>query len=115
MRSCMELGSVPPSMGDTPLRVEDAGDWDDLPFQLPPLPFRGRVRRTLTEIGCFVGILAAKTVRALRPDRKAVVPRKILVIRRGGLGDVLMATPLLRGIRDHFPSAWVFVLTSKQD
>jgi len=36
------------------------------------------------------------------------------VVRRGGLGDLLTATPLLRALREHFPSSRVYVLTSKQ-
>src|ERR1700730_26983 len=101
-------------MGDTSSRLEEARYWDDVPFQLPPLPFRGRVRRALADLICFVGMTAAKAARALRAVRKAIVPEKILVVRRGGLGDVLMATPLLRGLREHFPSARVYVLVSKQ-
>jgi heptosyltransferase-2 len=59
-------------------------------------------------------MMVAKAGRAVGAERKAIVPRKILVLRRGGLGDVLMATPLLRGLREHFPSARMYVLTSKQ-
>jgi len=94
--------------------VREASYWDDVPFKLPPLPFRGRVRRALTDLICLVGMAVGKAARALRADRKAIVPQRILVVRRGGLGDVLMATPLLRGLREHFPSARVFVLASKQ-
>jgi heptosyltransferase-2 len=81
---------------------------------LPPLPFRGRVRRALTDLVCLLGITVAKAVGSFRANRAAIVPEKILVVRRGGLGDVLMATPLLRALREHFPSARVYVLTSKQ-
>jgi heptosyltransferase-2 len=94
--------------------VGDASYWDNLPFKLPPVSFRGRVRRALTNLFCLVGMAVAKAARAFRTDRQATMPRKILVIRRGGLGDVLMATPLLRAIREHFPSARVYVLASKQ-
>jgi len=81
---------------------------------LPPLPFSGRVRRALTDLVCLLGMTVAKAVRSLRADRDAIVPQKILVVRRGGLGDMLMATPLLRALREHFPSARVYVLASKQ-
>jgi lipopolysaccharide heptosyltransferase II len=57
---------------------------------------------------------AAKMAGSLHADRKPAAPRKILVIRRGGLGDVLMATPLLRGLREHFPAARIYVLASRQ-
>ena len=86
----------------TALRVGEASYWNDMPFQLAPLPFQGRLRRVLTEFFCLVGITIAKAGRTLGMDRKVPVPKKILVVRRGGLGDVLMATPLLRAIRDHF-------------
>jgi len=56
----------------------------------------------------------AKAGRALGAERKIIVPKNFLVVRRGGLGDALMATPLLRGLRQHFPSARIYVLTSKQ-
>jgi heptosyltransferase II len=95
-------------------KVCEASYWDDVPFQLPSLPFKGRVRRAVTELICLAGMTVAKVVRALRADRKAIVPEKILVVRRGGLGDVLMATPLLRGLREYFPSARIYVLVSKQ-
>ena len=85
-----------------------------MPFQPPPLPFRGRVRKALTDLICLAGMTVAKPARAFRADRHAIVPRKILVVRRGGLGDVLMATPLLRALHEHFPSARVYVLASKQ-
>jgi heptosyltransferase-2 len=101
------------SMGNTSSRVEEAGYWDDVPFQSPPLSFKGRVRRAVTNVICLFGMTMAK-VASLRADRKAIFPAKILVVRRGGLGDVLMATPLLRGVREHFPSARIYVLTSKQ-
>ena len=81
---------------------------------LPPLPFLGRVRRALTELVCVLGMTVAKAVRSFRADRDAIVPQKILVVRRGGLGDMLMATPLLRALREHFPSSRLYVLASKQ-
>lgn len=101
-------------MNETAERVGEAGYWDDVPFRLPPLPFRGRVRRALTDLICLLGMTVAKAARAFRADRNAIVPQKILVVRRGGLGDMLMATPLLRALREHFPFSRVYVLTSKQ-
>jgi heptosyltransferase II len=101
-------------MNDTAPRVEDPSYWDDTSFKLPPLSFRGRIRRAATDLFCLVGMTVAKVARAFLPDRQTIVPQKILVVRRGGLGDVLMATPLLRALREHFPSARVYFLASKQ-
>ena len=101
-------------MSDTAPRVEDPSHWDDTPFVLAPLPFRSRAWRELTNLFCLLGMAIAKCARALWGNRDATVPQKILVIRRGGLGDILMATPLLRGLREHFPSARIYVLASTQ-
>lgn len=102
-------------MSDTQPRVGEASRWEDVPFRLLPLSLRGRVRKSVTEVLCLIGMTIAKIAR-LRPVRRQFtdVPRKILVVRRGGLGDVLMATPLLRGLREHFPAARIYVLASKQ-
>ncbi len=40
--------------------------------------------------------------------------KRILVTRTDRLGDVLLATPVLRRIRDHFPEARIFFLVQKQ-
>ncbi len=40
-------------------------------------------------------------------------PRRILVVRAGALGDTLMVTPLLRGLREKFESAEIDVLCSR--
>src|SRR6266403_1246522 len=100
-------------MSDSIPQVGKPSRWDDAPFMLPPLPFRGRGRRALADFVCLLGMTVAKAARALRADRKTIVPEKILVVRRGGMGDVLMATPLLRALREHFPSARVYFLTGK--
>ena len=68
----------------------------------------------LTDLICFAGMTVAKAGRAAGAGGKYIVPGKILVVRRGGLGDALMATPLLRGLRQHFPCTRIYVLTSKQ-
>lgn len=99
---------------ETPARFEDASRWDDAPFALGPLPFWSRLSRALADFMCLIGMAVAKALRVLRAVRKPVAPQKILVIRRGGLGDVLMATPLLRALRQYFPSAYVCVLASRQ-
>lgn len=101
-------------VSDTSARFDDPSRWDDVPFVLPPLPFWSRLSRALADLICLIGMTVVKAVSVLRALRKPVTPRKILVVRRGGLGDVLMATPLLRGLREHFPSAHVCVLVSRQ-
>jgi heptosyltransferase II len=96
-------------------QVEEAGHWEDLPFQLPPRSFRARIRKCNTEVVCLVGMAAAKVARLGWPHKRDIAdPRRILVIRRGGLGDVLAATPLLRGLREHFPLATISILVSNQ-
>ncbi len=37
-------------------------------------------------------------------------PRRILVIRRDNIGDLVLTTPLIRGLRARFPAAWIGVL-----
>ena len=37
-------------------------------------------------------------------------PRRILVIRRDNIGDLVLTTPLIHGLRSHFPKTWVGVL-----
>ena len=37
-------------------------------------------------------------------------PQRILVIRRDNIGDLVLTTPLIRGLRARFPSAWIGVL-----
>jgi lipopolysaccharide heptosyltransferase II len=50
---------------------------------------------------------------AFLKNRKQPIPnniKKILVIRTGSLGDVLLITPLLHALRESFPSAYIAVL-----
>lgn len=37
--------------------------------------------------------------------------KKILVIKFGGIGDVLLATPVLENLRNYFPSQTIYLLT----
>ena len=39
-------------------------------------------------------------------------PRKILVIRRDNIGDLVCTTPLLAALRARFPDAWIGVLAN---
>ncbi len=105
---------VAASMKESLVYEARPGPWEDVAFHLPPLSLRGQSKKLLTEFLCLVGIAIVKPIMALRPIDKDAVPRKVLVIRRGGLGDVLMATPLLRSLREHFPSAEICALVSRQ-
>ena len=40
----------------------------------------------------------------------AAVPQRILVIRRDNIGDLVLTTPLIHGLRTRFPNAWIGVL-----
>jgi lipopolysaccharide heptosyltransferase II len=39
--------------------------------------------------------------------------RKILIVRRGAIGDVLLSTPLLRALRENFPAAHIAYLVGR--
>ena len=52
---------------------------------------------------------AIVSVKLLDPARRLI--RDIHVVRRGGVGDVLMTTPALRGLRSRFPHARIVVET----
>jgi ADP-heptose:LPS heptosyltransferase len=38
--------------------------------------------------------------------------RRILVIRRDNIGDLVLTTPLIHALREHFPQAWIGALTN---
>jgi|LQYC01.1.fsa_nt_gi ADP-heptose:LPS heptosyltransferase len=40
--------------------------------------------------------------------------KKILIYRIGNLGDIICSMPAMVAIRDHFPNAWVGLLTNKE-
>ncbi len=44
------------------------------------------------------------------PSRQSLVPQRILLIKPDHLGDVLLATPALRWLRQHFPHAHIAAL-----
>jgi len=107
-------------MSDITVQFKEPNYWDGVPFQLPPTPLRDKVRKALADGVCGIGMSVAKAAQAVSSstsltgtERNRIAPRKILVVRRGGLGDALMATPLLRGLREHFPSARVYFLTGQ--
>jgi len=37
---------------------------------------------------------------------------RILVIRRDNIGDLVLTTPLIHALRQHFPAAWIGALTN---
>ncbi|MBM3273219.1 glycosyltransferase family 9 protein, partial [Candidatus Kaiserbacteria bacterium] len=39
-------------------------------------------------------------------------PRRILVIRRDNIGDLICTTPLLAALRKQWPHAWIGVLAN---
>ncbi len=47
-----------------------------------------------------------------RPMSRPVPPRRILVIRRDNIGDLLCTTPLLSALRRRFPEAWIGALVN---
>lgn len=51
----------------------------------------------------------------IRPGHREMPanPKKILIIRSGGLGDVIMTTPLVRAVRRKFPRAKITYLVGK--
>lgn len=45
----------------------------------------------------------------------AVAPGKILVIRPGGMGDMILLLPMLRSLRQHYPEARIDVVCEKRN
>jgi lipopolysaccharide heptosyltransferase II len=88
--------------------------WSDVTFKLPPSSLGGKVRKCGVSLVCLVGAGVFAVSRRLTRQRRFTAPEKILIIRRGGLGDALMMTPLLQGLREHFPDARLAVLISRQ-
>lgn len=49
------------------------------------------------------------------PDPAAQPVRRVLVIRPGGLGDMVLLLPMLRALREHFPAAAVDVVCESRN
>lgn len=49
-----------------------------------------------------------------RPTDRPAAPRRVLVVKLADLGDALLTTPLVRALRDAWPSAALDVLTTPQ-
>lgn len=90
--------------------------WSEIEIQQPPIDWATRYRRFLVEAICLAGTVAFLPSRLLAKLRRAHrhAPRKVLIIRRGGIGDAAMLTPLARGIKEQFPGAQVYVLANSQ-
>lgn len=59
-----------------------------------------------------VGGLAARAWRALRPPARASEPRRILILQLDHMGDALLTSPLVAGLRSAYPNAAIEVLAS---
>jgi ADP-heptose:LPS heptosyltransferase len=63
---------------------------------------------------CALGFLASLPMRPFR-RRRAEPVRRILVVKFLGLGSVLLATPLLRRLREAYPGAHITFLTFRSN
>jgi heptosyltransferase-2 len=59
-----------------------------------------------------VGGVAAKVWRAFRPARPVVEPRRVLILQLDHLGDALLTSPLISGLRTAYPNALIDVVAS---
>lgn len=114
-QECQHSPSASPLTASVFVRA-DAPEWASIPVKLPPFTFGEKMRRLAVELVCLLGSLLFGAVRFLRGARETEVrmPRKILLIRRGGIGDALLVTPLLRTLKEQFPQAHIQFLTSRQ-
>ena len=65
----------------------------------------------MSEILLFVlSALVTQVVNAMGRVRGRAEPRRILVVKLDHLGDVVLATPVLRALRDRYPGATIDVL-----
>lgn len=90
-------------------------NWSQVSIKLPPGTPQARLRRMLVDAICLVGCISFRILRSLSSVAdKSEAPKKILMIRRGGVGDFVMLTYLARCLRAAFPLARVYLLTGKQ-
>ncbi len=59
-----------------------------------------------------VGGLAARAWRAVRPSAPPVDPRRILILQLDHMGDAVLTSPLVSGLRGAYPDATIDVLAS---
>lgn len=65
----------------------------------------------LKHIVCIVGNPYFSVIKKRRLDKSKV--KKILFIKSGAIGDVLMTTPLVRAVKEHFPKAEIVYCIGK--
>src|SRR5512135_977073 len=51
--------------------------------------------------------------KALQRHGQPAMTRKILVIRRDNIGDLVCTTPMIRMLRQHYPDAWIAALVTR--
>lgn len=92
-------------------------DWSKVSFKLPPLRAAARLRQLMINTLCLAGSVGFgiynKIFKILARSNGAA-PHKILLIRRGGIGDFVMLTYLARSLKVNFPAARIYLLTGKQ-
>jgi ADP-heptose:LPS heptosyltransferase len=89
--------------------------WSQLSFKLPPRSIAVRLRVLIVNAICLAGTAIFSVSRALfRPAHCDSPPHKVLLIRRGGVGDFVMLTYLARSLKTAFPQASLHLLTGKQ-
>jgi heptosyltransferase-2 len=69
-----------------------------------------RGRRALLKVADVIGRAAIAPFRRERQDSGSHSPRRILVIEPWNIGDVVLATPLLRALRERYPKARISLL-----
>jgi ADP-heptose:LPS heptosyltransferase len=84
-----------------------------------PKPVRiGRYRysklrwRVLVHALDLMGSIVMAVFRRIRPIRRVVEPRRILVVQLDHLGDAVLSTPLIAALRAAYPEATIDVLAS---
>ncbi|HEY2155519.1 MAG TPA: glycosyltransferase family 9 protein [Isosphaeraceae bacterium] len=68
--------------------------------------------RILVGVVDAVGGVAAKAWRVFRPIRPFTEPRRILILQLDHLGDALLTSPLIAGLRSAYPNALIDVVAS---
>lgn len=96
-------------------RHADAPEWESVKIKVPAFTGPEKQRSLLVDAVCLVGTLIFGTARLLTGGKKKIhEPKKILIIRRGGIGDVVLITPLVRALKENFPGVRIQLLTSRQ-
>jgi lipopolysaccharide heptosyltransferase II len=90
--------------------------WNAIEIHRPPRPAAAKLRGLAVASICLAGaaiFYPSRLLRKLRGERRQA-PRKVLIIRRGGIGDAAMLTPLARALKQQFPSVKIQVLVNRQ-